>query len=111
MNSITINGHTYSGGRSISITNGKVIIDGNDVTPEGKEINITVHGDIHIIDVDVCNKVSVNGNAHEVKSASGDIDITGDVSGSVHSMSGNVECNEVKGSISTMSGNIKHRKI
>ncbi len=37
MSTIIINGNTYSG-NSIVVTNGKVIINGKDVTPDGKEV-------------------------------------------------------------------------
>ena len=109
MSTISINGNTYSG-NSIVVTNGKVIINGKDVTPESKEINITVEGNIDELKVDACNKVSVNGNVSNLKTQSGDVDVTGDVTGSVQTMSGDVDCGTVGGSISTMSGDVKHRR-
>jgi len=109
MSTITINGNTYSG-NSIVISNGKVIINGNDVTPDGKEINITVHGNIEDLKVDNCNQVLVNGNSKNISTKSGDINVTGNVEGSIQTMSGDVECLDVSGSVSTMSGNIKHKK-
>ena len=41
MSTIRINNNSYVG-NSVVITNGKVIINGKDVTPDSKEINITV---------------------------------------------------------------------
>lgn len=38
MGTITINGNTYSGD-NIVITNGRVVINDNDVTPDSKQIN------------------------------------------------------------------------
>jgi hypothetical protein len=35
--------------------------------------------------------------------------VTGDVSGNVNTMSGDVDCQNVGGSIKTMSGDVKHR--
>lgn len=109
MSTISINGNTYSG-NNIVVTNGKAIINGKDVTPESKEINIIVEGNIEELKVDACNKVSVNGNVGNVKTQSGDIDITGDVTGQIQTMSGDVDCGTVGGSISTMSGDVKHRR-
>jgi hypothetical protein len=109
MSTISINGNTYSG-NSIVVTKGKVIINGKDVTPESKEINITIEGNIDELKVDACNKVSVNGNVGNLKTQSGDVDITGDVTGGIQTMSGDVDCGSVGGSISTMSGDIKHRR-
>jgi hypothetical protein len=109
MSTITINGNTYSG-NSIVVTNGKVIVNGKDVTPDSKEINISVQGNIDELKVDVCSKVSVTGNTKNVSTKSGDIDIAGNVEGSIQTMSGDVDCGNVAGSISTMSGDIKHKR-
>lgn len=106
---ITINGNTYSG-NSIVVTNGKVIIDGKEVTPDGKEINIVVEGNINELRVDACNKVSVTGSVKSIATQSGDIDVTGDVDGNIQTMSGDVDCGMVGGSISTMSGSVKHKR-
>lgn len=109
MNQITINGKNYSG-NNISITNGKVIINGTDVTPDSKTIEIKVNGNIEKLDVDACDKITITGNVSNVKTMSADVDISGDVTGSVQTMSGDVHCSNVGGSISTMSGDIKYRK-
>ena len=108
MSTIIINGNTYSG-NSIVVTNGKVIINGKDVTPDGKELNISVEGSIEELKVDTCNKVSVTGSVKSISTKSGDIEVTGDVDGSVQTMSGDVDCGHVQGSVSTMSGDIKHK--
>ncbi len=111
MGSIKINGTTYSG-RTITIVNGKVIINeeikgGKDVTPDGKEINILVEGGIDILTVDACNVVGVEGNVGEIKTMTIEVKINGNVSGNVKTMSGNVTCLEVYGKVETMSGDIK----
>ena|ERR1035437_3204031 len=114
MSTITINGNTISGnlsGRNISITNNKIIIDGVDVTPDSKEINITVSGNIEKLSADCCNKIQVTGDVGSVKTQSGDVEITGNVNGSIQSMSGSVDCGNVSGNISTMSGSVKHKKV
>ena len=109
MSTISINGNTYSG-NSIVVTNGKVIINGKDVTPDSKEINIKGDGDIDELKVDACNKVEITGDVSNVKTQSGDVEISGNVTGSIQTMSGDVDCGTVGGSISTMSGDVKHRR-
>ena len=107
MNKIIIGNQNYSG-RNITIANGKVIIDGKDVTPEGKEINIKVEGNIEILKADCVSELTVTGNCGEVSTQSGDISIKGDVNGSVSSMSGDIDCGSIGGRVSTMSGDINH---
>lgn len=109
MSTIRINNNSYVG-NSITITNGKVIIDGKDVTPESKAITISVEGNIDNLNVDACDKVTVSGNATKVKTMSGDVEIHGDVSGDVKTMSGDVDCGNIGGSVSTMSGDVKHKR-
>lgn len=109
MNTISINGNTYSGS-NIVVTNGKVIINGKDVTPDSKEINISVEGHIDELKIDACNKVSVVGSVKSLATQSGDVEVVGDVDGNIKTMSGDVDCGMVGGSISTMSGDVKHRR-
>lgn len=52
MSTITIDGNTYSGNSIVVTTNGKIIINGKDVTPDNKEINISVQGNIDELKVD-----------------------------------------------------------
>lgn len=108
MNTITINGNSYSG-NNIVVKNGRVSVDGNDVTPDAKAINISVVGNVESIKVDICDAVSVSGNVNSISTRSGDIVVEGDVLGGIQTMSGDVDCNEVKGSVSSMSGDIIHR--
>ena len=56
MGTISINGVNYSG-NNIIISNGKVVINGKDVTPDSKEINIKVEGNIDKLVVDSCIKL------------------------------------------------------
>ena len=111
MNTITINGTVVTtSSRSVVIKNGKVIIDGKDLTPESKEINISIIGGLSKLEVDACSKVDVSGDVGSIKTMSGDIDVTGNVTGDIKTMSGDVDCGTVGGSISTMSGDIKNKK-
>jgi hypothetical protein len=109
MSTIRINNNSYVG-NSVTITNGKIIVNGKDVTPDSKTITINVEGNIDSLTVDACEKVTITGNANKVKTMSGDVDIKGDVTDSVSTMSGDVDCGNIGGSISTMSGDIKHKR-
>ena len=105
---ININAPTIisSGRGNVVISNGRVVVDGKDVTPDAKQINIEVHGDLHSIKADSCERIRVTGSVGEVKTSAGDVHC-GDVSGSVKCMSGDVSCGRVAGSVTTMSGDIR----
>jgi hypothetical protein len=107
---IRVNNVEYRG-NSISISNGKVIIDGVEVkgTKDEKKINIVVEGNLESLDVDCCDKVEINGSADQVKTLSGNVHVKGDVTDSIKTMSGNVHVSgAVGGKVKTMSGNISH---
>lgn len=86
------------------------MINGTNVTPDEKEINITVNGNIDALNVDVCNTVSVEGDVRKISTMSGSVDITGNVSGNVDSMSGNINCQNIGGDVSSMSGTVKYKR-
>lgn len=104
---VTINGKTYTGG-SISISRGKVKIDGKDYTPgDEKKINILIQGDIDYLEVDVAEKVGVNGKVKTLKTQSGDVEIRDNVVGSVTTQSGDVKVGgTINGDVKTMSGDV-----
>lgn len=77
MSTVTINGKTYSG-NNIVVSNNKVIIDGKDITPDSKQININVEGNITDLKVDCCDKISIKGNVGSTTSFSGDLFKKGD---------------------------------
>lgn len=107
---IVIGSNVYSG-NNITISNNEVYIDGKKVsTGDEKNITIEVTGTVHRLEVDSCQRVTVNGDAGFVKTVSGDVDC-GSVEGSVQTISGNVDCGDIGGSVSTVSGNVKHKKI
>ncbi len=112
MNSITINGKTIvlSGGSSVQILNGNVIVNGQNVTPEGKDIRIEIHGNVERLDVDACNQVTVSGSVQKLSTVSGDVKC-GDVAGSVQTTSGDVRCKAVRGSVTTVSGDVESSSI
>ena len=107
MRNVSINGMVIStGGRNIIVSGNKVLIDGIDVTPDAKEIKIEVQGDIDKLEVDNCESILVIGNVKSLSTLSGDVNIKGNVEGTVSSVSGDVRCNNVGGSVQTVSGNI-----
>ena len=105
MNSTIIINGTVISGRNISVINGRVCVDGIDITPDHREVTITVTGDIESISADSCREIKVTGNVGKVQTVSGDVEC-GDVSGSVQTVSGDVECKNVGGSVKTVSGDI-----
>ena len=109
MNTISINGLKITGGRSVVISGGRVIVDGKDVTGEdAKTINIEIHGDVRELSADVCDTISVTGSVGKIKTQSGSIQCN-DVTGLVQTMSGSVSCGKIGGDASTMSGDIISR--
>lgn len=109
MSKVIVNGMIVSGG-NITIMNNKVFVDGKDVTPDAKEITITVEGDVSELTVDACSAVSVTGNVNTIAIQSGSVQVTGSIQGSVKSVSGSVSCGgSVRGSITTVSGSITHK--
>lgn len=106
---ISINGTTYNG-NSVTIINGKVIVDGKDMTPDAKNIDIRVVGDISKLSVDICDSLTVTGNVNDLNTVSGDVSIGGDVSQNVKTVSGDVKCGNIGGKVTTVSGDIKNKK-
>ena len=105
---IKINNKTFRG-NNITITDNKVMIDGKDVTPDAKTINIVVEDSIQSIKADVCETITVYGNCNKVDTMSGDVECR-DVTGNVKTMSGDVDAHSIGGSVQTMSGDIKYKK-
>jgi hypothetical protein len=109
VNNIKINGLSITGGRSVVVSNGRVIVDGKDVTGEdSKNITIEIQGDVAELSVDACNTIQVTGTVGKIKTLSGSVQC-GDVAGSVQTMSGSVVCGKIDGDTSTMSGSIVSR--
>ena len=93
---------------NVVISNGKVIIDSKDLTPDAKEINIQITGDVQKVEIDNCNQLKINGKCNTVSSHNGNVEIEGDVLNSVSTHNGNVRCNNIAGSVSTRNGSIWH---
>lgn len=109
MNTFVINNSNFNG-NNISIVNNKIYIDGKDVTPDAKEINITVTGNIEELNVDCCAKVQINGDVGSVETQSGNVNC-GNVKKNIKTMSGNVRCKDIEGDVETMSGDVNANNI
>jgi hypothetical protein len=108
MSQIIINNTSFSG-RNVTIINGKVIIDGKDVTPDAKEINISITGDINNLEVDYAQKIDIKGNVNSLHSGTGNVICQN--TGNIQTGSGDVECNDVNGNIQTGSGDVNANNI
>ena len=110
---LSINGMSISGnfsGRNIQVLNGKILIDGHDVTPDTKTITIEIHGNVENLDSGSCQSVTINGSAGPIKGGSGNIQC-GTVNGNVTVGSGKVDCGDVIGDVDTGSGNVHAKTI
>jgi hypothetical protein len=105
---VTINGVSYSG-MNVSVSNNRVFVDGKEVNPEGKEIRISVEGDIGKLDVDSCDRIDVSGSVKGNVNVSAGNASCGDVGGNVETTAGNVTCGAVSGNVHTMAGNISRK--
>jgi hypothetical protein len=106
---ITINNNSYSG-RNIVIKDGKVFVDGTDVTPDSKEITVSVIGDLENLEIDHAKTIEIKGNIGKVRSGSGDVNCER-IGGDVQTGSGDVECSYINGSVQTGSGDVKSNTI
>lgn len=107
MRSIVINGKLHAAGRNVTLSGHRIVVDGQDVTPDSKDIRIEINGNVESLTVDVCNEVVINGSVSDVSVQSGDV-ACGNVSGSVQTLSGDVHCGSVGGNVRTVSGDIEH---
>lgn len=108
MSTIKINDMTIRTSGNILIRNGRIIVDGVEMTPDSKEITITVMGDIETLDVDACSSISVTGNVGDFRTSSGDVSVSGNVTGSIDSSSGSITIDgDIGGSVDTASGSVR----
>lgn len=102
---VTIDGRTLTG-RHFSIEGDRVIVDG--VVQGGSlvgPITVTVNGNAEQVETSSGN-VDVSGSVGRLKTVSGDI-CCGDVTGDVSTTSGDIECGAITGNVRTVSGDIK----
>ena len=83
----------------------RVIIDGKDVTPDVKEITITVTGNVNSINVDFAKEVHVKGTVGDIKTSSGNV-WCDNVTGNIHTTSGDIKCEDIGGNVQTKSGDV-----
>lgn len=126
MSSVIINGKSYIGS-TVKVSGNKITINGTDVTPDTKIVNITIEGDVDEVSADYCEKIVVNGNVKtlqttsgdieckdvqgDIKTTSGDVECGGNVGGSIQTVSGDVKAENISGNVKTLSGDIKYRKV
>lgn len=106
---ITINGVTYEGENLIiNHTGSHVQIDNQIISIDNRDINISVSGDLNVLEVSSANTIEIIGNAGEVNTASGNIQVD-KVLGNANSASGSIYANDIKGNVSTISGSVNYR--
>jgi hypothetical protein len=106
---VVINGKSYTG-RRVNVIDGRVIVDGKDVTPESKTITISVEGNIESLSVDACTAIKISGNVGDLKSGAGDVACE-NIMGSVESGSGDITCMNVEGNVRTGAGDVTAHAI
>ena len=111
MGNVTISGQTFKGD-CVVVRNGRITIDGKDVTPETKQIDIKIEGNVQTLDVDYCKRIEVTGDVETLASTSGDITVKGNVKDYIESTSGNVQIDgDVGGNVKTTSGDVRAKNI
>ena len=107
MNTVNINGKTYTApdGVSVSVINGKVYF--NDKLQEDfkdckeKKIEIIIEGNCKEIKCDTGN-ITVKGNVEgNITADTGNIDVKGDIRGNVTTDCGNIKSHHIFGNVST----------
>ena len=108
MAKIIIGNNVFTGCNIHEIEN-QLIIDGKTVElGKTSKMDITIDGDIDIIDLTCCDKIVINGNVENFRMTSGNVEINGDVCGSVQLTGGEITCKTIKGNASVVRGSIKH---
>jgi hypothetical protein len=105
MNSIKVSGN------NVIIKNGKVIVDGNEVSSQLENLTINIFGNVENLDVDACKIITISGDAKKVNTASGNVTVHNNVSGNVSTVSGDVKANDIGGDVETVSGDVNASKI
>jgi len=122
MNTVNINGKTYTApdGVSVSVINGKVYFNGKlqeDFKDyKEKKIEIIIEGNCNDIKCDTGN-ITVKGNVEgNITADTGNIDVKGDIRGNVTTNCGNIKSHHIFGNVSTDIGiingsNKSYRKV
>jgi len=120
MSKIIINGKTLQvEGQNFTIRNGVVTVDGKSldqlIATDGQLVepaavyHVSVEGDVGAIEGDMVD-VTVTGNAGDVRTMSGDINVGGDVAGKASTMSGDVIVRGSAKQAASMSGKVASRE-
>lgn len=98
MNRIFVNGkEIVCNGKSVSVINGTVIVDGKviDGNENNNNVEVVINGDVESVNCD--GIVRIQGNARSVK-CGGSCSVGGTVSGDVQT-GGSVHCGNIGGSV------------
>lgn len=102
MNVISVNGKRINipNGRSVSIINGNVFVDGRRYTENEnlKQVNIVIEDGCESLQVDSCDQVEVKGDVRGVLKAGGAVVIHGNALNKVNA-GGSVHCGDVSGDV------------
>lgn len=105
---IKVNETTYQSGKNLSIRNGRIFVDGKDVTPIAEKFEITVSGDVEKIDFDYVKAINVTGNVGTVNAGMGDVNVSGNIGADAHTGHGDIEVKgDIIGNAKTSMGNVK----
>lgn len=110
MATIIVNKLKYQGDE-LTIKHSRIIINGQDVTPDSKHVEISVQGNLKTLECDYAQRIDIAGNVDDAHSTSGTMNITGDVLGDARSTSGAIRCRDIKGNVQTVSGSVKSNSI
>ena len=91
---------------------GKVLHGARDIVIDDKG-NMTINGNNteKLSSLREISSITINGNVGSITSKFADVEVSGDVTGSIATTSGDVTCKNVGGNISTMSGDVDCDKV
>ena len=106
-NSVVVNGQIFNcSGSNITISNGKVIVDGKVVTAEtSPRLEVTINGDVNKLDCD--GSATIYGNAGSID-CGGSCHVDGNITGNIDA-GGSVTCGNVMGDIDA-GGSVRCRR-
>jgi hypothetical protein len=112
---VTIDGNVYRG-RSVEMRKEGVFVDGKEIKSADdkhfKATSIHIEGSLQGNITSTSGKVTISGGGlrgGSITTTSGDVDVRGNVSGSVQTVSGDVSCDTVQGSVNTISGDVNKK--
>lgn len=97
----------YYFGKNLSVSNGKIIIDGKEIKNyDAGDITIEIKGNVENLVVGSCKNITVNGHVGCISAVDGNINVQGRVGGKVETKVGNIYCQDVLGNVKTDEGDI-----